>query len=101
MIATLTKSDRKNKKWKVVIENKKTKKTIHFGDSRFSDYTKHKNKSRMEKYVARHRKRENWTRSGIKTAGFWAKHLIWNKPSLQDSIKDIEKRFNIDIIYRG
>jgi len=100
MIATLTKSNRKGKKWKVVIEGK-TKKSIHFGAKGYSDYTIHKDKKRMERYTARHKVRENWTRDGIKTAGFWAKWLIWNKPSLRNSIKDIEKRFNIDIIYRG
>ena len=100
MIITLTKSNLKDKKWKVVIDDNKSKKTIHFGAKGYSDYTIHKNKSRMEKYTARHSKRENWNRDGIKTAGFWAKWLIWNKPSLTDSIKDIEKRFNVDIIYR-
>ena len=27
-------------------------------------------------------KREDWTRSGMDTAGFYAKHLLWNKSSL-------------------
>jgi hypothetical protein len=99
MIVELSKSNRKDKKWKVILyENGKKKKTIHFGDSRYSDYTLHKNKKRMEAYTARHRKKENWNKSGIDTAGFWSKWLIWSKPSLNQAIKHIENKFNINII---
>ena len=100
MLIELSKSKRKNKKWQVVIKRNNKKKTIHFGDSRYSDYTLHKNKKRMELYTARHRKRENWNKSGIDTAGFWSKHLIWNKPSLDASIRDIQSRFNQMILSR-
>ena len=50
-------------------------------------------------YISRHRVNENWNKSGIKTAGFWSKHILWNKPTIQQSIKDTEKRFNIKIKY--
>jgi hypothetical protein len=52
----------------------------------------------MHRYENRHKKRENWKKSGIKTAGFWSKWILWNKPSLNRSIKDTEERFNIKII---
>ena len=36
---------------------------------RASDYTKHKDKERKDLYVDRHNKNEDWTNSGVKTAG--------------------------------
>lgn len=55
---------------------------VHFGRQGYSDYTKHKDKERMERYLTRHRRRENWTRSGAKTPGFWSRWLLWSSPSL-------------------
>lgn len=72
-------------------------KTIHFGAAGMSDYTKHKDYERMERYEIRHKKREDWKKTGIKTAGFWSKWILWNKPSLNGSIKDTERRFGIII----
>ena len=73
-------------------------KKIHFGADGYSDYTKHKDEKRMKRYIARHKPREDWTNRGIKTAGFWSRWILWNKPSLQSSIKETEKKFNIDIV---
>lgn len=42
--------------------------------------------------------RENWTKSGIDTAGFWSRWVLWNKPTLAASVADTEHRFGIDII---
>lgn len=71
--------------------------TIHFGARGMSDYTKHKDSSRKQRYITRHKKRESWSRSGVKSAGFWAKNLLWNKPSLSGSISSIERRFGLKI----
>jgi hypothetical protein len=71
--------------------------TIHFGARGMSDYTKHKDSSRKQRYISRHRRRESWGSSGIKSAGFWSKNLLWNKPSLNQSIASIERRYNVDI----
>jgi len=89
----LKKSSHPDKKFMVIIGNK----TIHFGAKGYSDFTHHKDPARMKLYKNRHIKRENWTKSGIKTAGFWSKWILWNKPSLTASIKDTERRFNIKI----
>ena len=97
VIVLLQKSTRPEKKYMVTIDDSKT---IHFGAKNYSDYTKHKNKSRMLRYRNRHKSRENWGKSGLKTAGFWSLLILWNKPSFIDSIKDTEKRFNIRIIYK-
>jgi hypothetical protein len=90
-IVYLKKSNKKDKKWMVYVDGK----TIHFGAAKMSDYTKHHDYDRMKRYEIRHRKRENWKKSGIKTAGFWSKWILWNKPSFLGSKKDAAKRFNI------
>lgn len=92
----LRKSNKPDKKFMVRIDDKKT---IHFGSKGMSDFTIHKDTERKNRYINRHKKRENWTKSGIKSAGFWSKHILWNKPSIQQSINDTEKRFNIKIKY--
>lgn len=99
--AVLSKSDRKNKEYKVILYhgdahgNDKAK-TLHFG-SNMDSYPDHKDLKRKKSYIARHKPRENWKKSGIKTAGFWSKHLLWNKPTIQQSVRDIERNFNIEI----
>ena len=64
---------------------------VHFGRQGYSDYTKHRDKVRMERYLTRHRARENWTRSGAKTAGFWSRWLLWSSPSLNGARAKTEK----------
>lgn len=87
----LKKSTREGKKYMVNVDGK----TIHFGAEGMSDYTKHKDYDRMLNYTKRHKTNENWKKSGIKTAGFWSKWLLWNKPTLSASKKDISERFNV------
>jgi len=86
------KSNRKGKKWMAEFPDKSK---IHFGASGYQDYTIHKDRNRMIRYLNRHKTNENWSKSGIKTAGFWSRYLLWNLPSLNASKKDIEKRFNV------
>lgn len=88
MIIELKKSKRKHKKWQVKINNK----TIAFGDNRYEDYTMHGDPERKQRYIARHGNNNN-----INTAGFWALHLLWNKPTINGSIRDIEKKYNVKI----
>jgi hypothetical protein len=97
---TLKPSSRSEKKFMVIIQDNNSKKTIHFGANGMSDYTKHKDPLRKQRYINRHSNMgENWTKSGIKTAGFWSLHLLWNKLTIKQSISDIEKRFNVKIKY--
>jgi hypothetical protein len=74
--------------------------TIHFGEAGSSDFTKHKDDDRKRSYIARHKKRENWRKSGIQTAGFWSRWLLWNLTTLTQSKHDIESRFGVQIISR-
>ncbi len=89
----LSRSEKPDKKFKVVVGLK----TIHFGSKGMSDYTINKDPNRKRLYIKRHKARENWSKSGILTAGFWSRWLLWNKPTLDESIRDIEKRFRVNI----
>ena len=93
MIIQLSKSTRVGKKYMVKVEDK----IIHFGQAGASDYTEHKDKERKQRYLARHKNRENWTKSGINTAGFWSRWLLWGEPTIAASIKKIQKKFNVKI----
>ena len=88
MEVVIQKSRRKDKKLDAVIDGKKT---ISFGQKNASDFTLHKDDDRKERYIARHQKNENWRDS--KTAGFYSKHLLWNIPTLQASVNDLNARY--------
>ena len=89
-------SDKKDKKYMAIIDNKKT---INFGATGYSDYTIHKDKERKERYLKRHQARENF--NNPLTAAFYATNILWNKPTLTESIKDTNRRFkNVNIKMR-
>lgn len=73
---------------------------VHFGRQGYSDYTKHKDRERMERYLTRHRRRENWTRAGGKTAGFWSRWLLWSSPSLIGAKRKTEKVLGKKIVIK-
>lgn len=90
----LSQSSNAAKKWMVKFPSGKV---VHFGAYGYEDYTIHKDKERKDRYDQRHYRKENWEKSGIKTAGFWAKWLLWNQTTISKSITDIENRFNVKI----
>ena len=91
MEVIIKKSNKHDKKFDAVIDGKKT---VSFGAKGMSDYTLHKDPERKNRYVQRHKNmNEDWTKSGIKTAGFYAKHVLWNKPSLKESVAYLNKKY--------
>lgn len=72
-----------------------TGKKVFFGQYGAEDFTIHKDEERKQRYINRHKKREEmyWNKSGINQASFWSRFLLWNKPTLQASYEDIKKRF--------
>ena len=68
--------------------------TIHFGSAGYEDYTQHGDEKRKASYLSRHKKNEDWTLQGVKSAGFWARWLLWNKTSVAASIRDVNNRFS-------
>lgn len=67
--------------------------TIHFGAKGYSDFTIHNDEERKQRYLARHRAREDWT--DPLTAGFWSRWVLWNLPTLRDSIEYTKRKFNL------
>lgn len=94
MIIILKKSPNIKKKFRVVFEDGKH---IDFGARGYSDYTIHKDPERMKRYLQRHRSRENWSKAGIKTAGFWSRWLLWSKQSLPKAKTFMQNKFQIKI----
>lgn len=41
----------------------------------------------------KHKKREDWGKTGVDTAGFWSKNLLWNQPTIKASLEDIKKKY--------
>ncbi len=82
----------------VEIERDGRRKTIHFGARGYKDYTTFsalEREQRKRNYISRHKDKEDWSQSGIDTAGFWAKHILWNKPSIKASLADTRRLFNL------
>ena len=120
MKVKLVKSPLPTKKFRVIFQEGGH---VDFGGRGYSDFTIHKNPLRMRSYMIRHGAApyiperllkeknpqkvlngllnisnshlENWKHSGIKTAGFWSRWLLWSVPSFNGAKKIITKKFNI------
>ena len=69
--------------------------TLHFGSAQYSDYTTTNNEQRKQLYKLRH---ASDNINDLSFSGCWAMNLLWNKKNIQESIKDMERKFNINII---
>jgi len=88
-------SNKPDKKYDAIIGGKKT---ISFGQAGASDFTKHKDKDRKERYLARH-KNDNYNNPLYPS--FYSNNLLWNKPTITESVRDTNRRFkNINIKLR-
>lgn len=93
----LQRSQSLSKKYRIITPDNKH---IHFGAKGYNDYLITNDNKQKQLYKKRHISRENWTKSGINTAGFWSRYILWNKKTLIESIKFIEQKFNIKIIFK-
>lgn len=95
MKVVFKKSTNPNKKYMAVFyEGKKKVKTTHFGAAGMSDYTKHRDEARKQRYINRHRTNENW--SNYMSAGALSRWILWNQKTLTASKADYKRRFNLD-----
>lgn len=91
-----SKATAEGKKYKAELFNgEKREKTVQFGQEGASDFTKNGDEKRKKNYLARHRTTEDWSKGGIDTAGFQSRWLLWNKPTLSESARDISRRFGV------
>jgi hypothetical protein len=89
-LVNIKKSNKSGKKLMATFEVGGKKKIIHFGAAGMSDYTKHKNLERRNRYIFRHRKD---LKTGDPTrAGYLSMFVLWNKPTLSASVADYRRR---------
>ena len=73
---------------------------IRFGSAKNRDYTiyykefgKDIANQKRNAYLARHSKlKENWNMSGVDTAGWWSRFLLWEYPTIDEAYSHIEKK---------
>ena len=89
-LVSIKPSTRKGKK--LVAEFEDGTKT-HFGAAGYSDFTKHQDEERKQRYIARHSANESFR--DPKAASTLARYVLWNKPTLSASVADYKKRFSV------
>lgn len=83
-------------KYVATFKNKETNrsKTVHFGAVGMDDYTKTKDKEQRDRYLARHKARENW--NDPTSAGSLSRYILWgDSTSVKTNIADFKKKFNL------
>ena len=89
-------STAKNKKWTAIFYNGEGKKikTSQFGDSRYEDYTQHKDKKRRDKYRDRHKK--DLASGDYMKPGFLSYYILWGASTdLDKNISSFKRRFKL------
>jgi hypothetical protein len=84
-------SDNPEKKYYIITKDNNR---VYFGAAGMSDFTKHKDEERKQRYIKRHGKNESkfWNKSGIDTPSFSSRFLLWEKPTIKESYQDIKKK---------
>lgn len=72
--------------------NGKKKKTS-FGAKGYQDYLEHHDDERKARYLKRHQK-DLKTNNPLR-AGYLSYYILWNKPTLEESIADYKNRFHL------
>ena len=99
-LISISPSTNKDKKLMAKFERENGRQfTIHFGANGMMDYTKYYKqdkevaKIKRESYLSSYRANENW--NDPTTAGSLSRWILWNLPTLEASVKDFKKKFNI------
>lgn len=105
-LCKIVESDKQGKKFDAIFRDKKCpcklsekpkcggkEITVSFGAKGMSDFTKHKDEERKQRYIDRHEKNEDW--KNPLTPGALSRWILWNKPTLKESIDDFKKRFKL------
>lgn len=93
-LKTIRRSHKQEKKWDAVFDKDGREKVVSFGQRGYSDFTKHKDRTRRSRYIKRHSGMgESWNKAD--TPGALSRWILWNKPSLKSSIADFKRKFNL------
>ena len=88
MFVIIRPTNKPGKKLEAVIDGKTT---VAFGAKGYEDFTTHKDEERKGRYIKRHMKNEDWTNP--LTAGMWSRWILWNRPTILETIEDVKRRF--------
>jgi hypothetical protein len=86
-------SPRKDKRLVATVDALGKLHKIHFGLKGGSTFLEHGDENKKDNYIKRHIVNENHTNP--LTAGFWARWILWNKPTLNESIADVKRKFDL------
>jgi hypothetical protein len=95
-LKTIRKSHKPEKKYDAVfLKENGREKTVSFGQSGASDFTKHKDKTRRARYLKRHAGMgEDW--NAPDTAGALSKWILWGpSTSFRKNVQTFKRRFNL------
>lgn len=105
MQVELKRSTKPSKKMMVTLYDPNTHRrpvTIHFGASGYDDYTVHNDDERKRRYIARHSairdKNGQLAINNPRKPAFWSLYLLWNRKTIEASMRDIEARFGIAFV---
>ena len=88
MQVVVSPSKHKNKKYDATFSDGSV---VSFGAAGYSDFTQRKDEARKANYIKRHQANEDWT--NVKTPGFLSRFILWNKPTIEESIRDLNARY--------
>ena len=80
-------------KYKAVFDNDGRTKSTKFGASGMDDFTLAKNVEQRDRYRTRHAK--DLKTNDPTRAGYLSWFILWNKPTIEASIADYRRRFNM------
>ena len=90
----IVRSHNPDKKYDAIFEDDNGRqKVTSFGFRGMDDYTLTGDVEARERYRSRHRK--DLETNDPTRAGYLAWYILWNKPTIRESIKDYRARFNL------
>ena len=93
-LISIKKSPKKDKKYVATFSRNGRIKKTHFGAKHYSDYNIHKDKSRRQRYIKRHKSRENW--NDPTSAGSLSYHLLWGPTtSFRSNVSKFKRKFHL------
>jgi hypothetical protein len=93
-LLSIVPSEKPDKKMKAMFEVNGRTRTIHFGQKKADDYTITKDKDQRERYLTRHKAREDWNKPD--SAGALSKWILWgNSTNIHTNIAEFKKKFNL------
>lgn len=86
-------SNKKDKKLKMVFIIDGKKKTFHFGSKNSQTYVEGADRGKRNNYIKRHRVNENWNEINN---GSLSRYILWETPDIEYNVYLFLKKFNLE-----